>query len=83
MQNTGAGTLLDTVYWESLADLVNWLFSSIWWRKVWWINRSANRLSIVSAKLDGFGLANHGRFAKFAKLSRYTVATEKLTEVIM
>ena len=33
------------------------------------INRSANRLSIASTKLDGFSLVNHGRFAKFAKLS--------------
>ena len=35
--------------------------------KVWWINGSANRLLIVSTKLDGFSLTNHGRFAKFAK----------------
>ena len=31
--------------------------------------RSANRLLIVSANLNGFSLANRGRFAKFAKLS--------------
>ena len=43
--------------------------SSIWRKKVWQINRSANRLSIVSTKLDGFSLANHRRFTKFAKLS--------------
>ena len=49
-------------------SLANWLFSSIWWKKVWRINRSANRLSIVSTKLDGFSLANHGRFTKFANL---------------
>ena len=49
--------------------LANWLFLSIWLKKVWWINRSVNRLSIVSTKLDGFSLTNHGRFAKFAKLS--------------
>ena len=55
----------DTVQRESLA---NRLFSSIWQKKVWQINRSTNRLSIVSANLDGFSLANHGRFAKFAKL---------------
>ena len=36
--------------------------------------RSANRLLIVSTNLDGFSLANHGRFAKFAKLSRHTVS---------
>ena len=59
------------VWWgESLA---NWLFSSIWRKKVWRINRSANRLSIISTKLGGFSLANHGWIAKFAKLSRYTV----------
>ena len=37
------------------------------------INRSANRLLIVTTNLDGFSVANHGRSAKFAKLSRYTV----------
>ena len=31
--------------------------------------RSANRLLIVSTNLNGFSLANCGRFAKFAKLS--------------
>ena len=31
--------------------------------------RSANRLLIVSTNLNGFNLANHGRFAKFTKLS--------------
>ena len=30
--------------------------------------RSANRLLIVSANLDGFSLVNYGRFAKFANL---------------
>ena len=39
-------------------------------RESWRINRSANRLLIVSTNLDGFNLVNHGRFAK---LSRYTV----------
>ena len=33
------------------------------------INRSVSGLSIVSTKLDDFSLVNHGRFAKFAKLS--------------
>ena len=33
------------------------------------MNRSANRLSVVTTNLDGFSLANHGRFAKFTKLS--------------
>ena len=55
------------VWWgESLA---NWLVSSIWWKKIWRINRSANRLLIVSTNLDGFSLANHGRFTKFANVS--------------
>ena len=43
--------------------------------KVWQINGSANGLFIVSTNLDGFSLANHGRFAKFAKLSHYTVCS--------
>ena len=54
-------------------SLVNWLVSSIWWKKVWWIDRSVNRLLIISTNLDGFSLANHGRFAKFAKVSLRTV----------
>ena len=37
-----------------------------WQKKVY---RSANRLLIVSIYLDGFSLANHGQFTKFAKLS--------------
>ena len=49
--------------WESL---VNWLFSSIWWKKVWRINRSANTLLIISTNLVW---PNHGQFAKFTKLS--------------
>ena len=40
-------------------------------KKVWRINitRSAKKLLIVSTNLDGFSLANHGQFAKFAKPS--------------
>ena len=30
-------------------------------------NRSADRLLIANTNLDGFSLANHGRFAKFAR----------------
>ena len=30
---------------------------------------SVNKLLIVSTNLNGFSLVNHGRFAKFAKLS--------------
>ena len=51
--------------------LANWLISSIWRNKVWWIDRSANRLLIVSTNLDGLSLANFGWFANFAKLSHY------------
>ena len=54
-------------------SLVNWLFSSIWQKKIWWMNRSANRLLIVCTNLNDFSLVNHGWFAKFAKLSCYTV----------
>ena len=54
-------------------SLANWLFSRTWRKKVWQINRLANRLLIVSTNLDGFNLANHRRFAKFAKLFRYMV----------
>ena len=47
---------------------MNRLFSSIWQKKVWRINRSGNGLLIVITNFDGFSLANHGQFAKFAKL---------------
>ena len=64
--------------WERL---VNLLFLSFWQKKVWQINRSAKRLLIISTYLDGFSLANHGGFTKFAKpspakLSRYMVYHE-------
>ena len=59
------------VWWgECLANL---LFSSVWRKKVWRMNRSAKGLLIVTTTLDGFSLANHRRFTKFAKLSRYAV----------
>ena len=37
------------------------------------MHRFSHKVIIISKNLDGFSLANHGRFAKFAKLSRYTV----------
>ena len=49
--------------------LVNLLFSSVWRKKVWRMNRSAKGLSMVTTNLDGFSLANRRQFAKFAKLS--------------
>ena len=50
-------------------SLVNSLFLSVWQKKVWQINGSANTLLIVCANLNGFSWANHRQFAKFAKLS--------------
>ena len=38
-------------------------------KKVGWISRSTKMLLIVSINLDGFSLANHRRFTKFAELS--------------
>ena len=32
--------------------------------KFWQMNRSTNRLSILTTNLDGFSLVNHGQFAK-------------------
>ena len=53
-----------------------WWICSFWFGgKSWWLNRSANRLSIVTTNLDGFSLANHGRFTK---LSRYAVVYNKV-----
>ena len=49
--------------------LANLLFSSVWQKKVWRMNRSAKGLSMVTINLGGFSLANCRRFAKFAKLS--------------
>ena len=49
--------------------LANLLFLSVWWKKVWRMNRSAKGLSMVGIDLDGFSLANRLQFAKFAKLS--------------
>ena len=37
------------------------------------MDRFSHKVIIISKNLDGFSLVNHGRFAKFAKLSRYTV----------
>ena len=61
---------------------MNLFFSSVWRKKVWRINRSAKGLLIVTTTLDGFSLANHERFAKFAKLSRYTVIYENARQRI-
>ena len=36
-------------------------------KKLWRINRSVNRLLIISTNLAGFSLANHGRFAKICQ----------------
>ena len=51
-------------------SLTNWLLSNIWRKKVWRINRSTNRLLLVSTNLS---LPNHGWFGKLTKLSCYTV----------
>ena len=42
-------------------------------KKVWQINRSVKRLLIVSTNINGFSLVSHRWFAKFTKLSHYTV----------
>ena len=49
-------------------SLVNWLVTSIWQKKIWQINRLANRLLIVSTNLDGFSLANHDSLPNFPPL---------------
>ena len=40
-------------------------------KKIWWMNRSANKLS---ANLNGLILGNHRWLAKLANLSCYTVS---------
>ena len=62
-----AGKFSGKVWWEEC--LANLLFSSVWRKKVWQMNRSAKGLLIVITNLDGFSLANCRRFAKFAKHS--------------
>ena len=62
----GESTIFERLAEKSLANL---LFLSVWRKKVWRMNRSANGLSMVGINLDGFSLANCLRFAKFAKLS--------------
>ena len=51
--------------------LANLLFSSVWQKKVWRMNRLAKGLSMVTTNLVGFSLANCRQFAKFAKLSSH------------
>ena len=52
-------------FWQG-ETLANLLFLSIWRKKVWRMNRSANRLSIVTTNLDDFSLVNHGQFANLS-----------------
>ena len=57
---------------------MNLLFSSIWQKEVWRINRSAKRLLIVTTNLDDFSVVNYRPFTNSpnflpAKLSCYTV----------
>ena len=44
-------------------------------KKVWQMYGSAKGLLMITTGLDGFSLANRRQFTKFAKLSRYMVAT--------
>ena len=53
---------------------MNLLSPSAWQKKAWRMNRSAKSLLIVSTNLNSFSLANDRQFAKFAKLSHYTVS---------
>ena len=50
-------------------SLANSLVMSVWRGKVWRMHRFSHKVIIISKNLNGFSLANHGRFAKFAKLS--------------
>ena len=54
-------------------SLANFTVMSVWRGKVWRMDGFSHKVIIISKNLDGFSLANHGRFTKFAKLSRYTV----------
>ena len=54
------------VWWRE--SLANSLVMSVWRGKVWRMHRFSHKVIIISKNLNGFSLANHGRFAKFAKL---------------
>ena len=41
---------------------------SVWRGKVWRMDRFSHKVILISKNLDGFSLANHGRFTKFTKL---------------
>ena len=74
-----AGWIACMSFWEKCADICWGILpytkedlpysGKVWPGKVWRINRSDDRLLIVSTNLVGFSLANHRWFAKFAKLS--------------
>ena len=65
------------VWWaECLANL---LFLSVWWKKVWRMNRSAKGLSMVGINLDGFSLANRLRFAKLSPRQTFSLYSIKLS----
>ena len=49
--------------------MANSLVMSVWRGKVWRMHRFSHKVIIISKNLNGFSLANHGRFTKFAKLS--------------
>ena len=50
-------------------DFGKFTLLSVWWRKVWWMNRLSHKVIIITTGLDGFSLANHWRLTKFTKLS--------------
>ena len=54
-------------------SLANSLVMSVWQGKVWRMHRFSHKVIIISKNLDGFSLGNYEQFAKFAKLSHYTV----------
>ena len=51
-------TNLNCTVWQ-VECLANLLFSNVWQKKVWQMNRSAKGLLIVTTNLDGFSLVNH------------------------
>ena len=51
-------TNLNCTVWQ-VECLANFLFSNVWQKKVWRMNRSAKGLLIVTTNLDGFSLVNH------------------------
>ena len=63
--------------------MANFTVMSVWRGKVWRMDGFSHKVIIISKNLDGFSLANHGQFAKFAKLSPAKLSRYTVNEVLV